>query len=240
MATSPSSSRKRMSFIEDDDGASTSNGVDELVKELGDTDITNKSQQHTNSTSPSQSSFIDSKSTEYSATSLRSLGYYKYKNESYSYNKESHSKSSSLDSIDNIRTIWAAGLERRRRAVCFSGMDGQQQEQPPTKRRRFQRRNSKTPQMILKAMSFLSDDLSCTREGRGKTTAAATTATMSSSSDKDKDKEKAAVIGNSTQATQKQDNREGEDDCWSDGLEIAEQILQQIHKRRMSEGSTTN
>jgi hypothetical protein len=115
------------------------------------------------------------------------------------------------DRMQNVHSIFAAGLERRRRAALLGYDDDDQQQkgaemgEPAAKRRRFQRRNSKTPAMLFKSMSFLPQDLF------------------------NDDKPTTAEAPVNKQATQE------DDDDWDGGLEIAEQIVKHLQKRRISD-----
>ena len=167
----------------------TSAGLDQLVKGLSDTDIT-----RVTPTSPSISSL------KRPLPPLAKLGY-----------------GDSGPSLENVHSIFAAGLERRRRAaINFSSGDVKgceyEAQEPPNKRRRFQRRNSKTPAMLFKSMNFLPQDLFEEK---------------SSSEDKSKSEEEKRI----PRAPQDDDND------WDGGLEIAEQLVKHLQKRRMSDVS---
>ena len=120
--------------------------------------------------------------------------------------------------MDNVHSIFAAGLERRRReAYCLGyGEKGNDTEaEPPVKRRRFQRRNSKTPAMLFNAMKILPGDLF---------------------TDDKIDVPKPTVNSLAT-TTKPQDDDDDAD--WDGGLEIAEQLVKQLQKRRTSDASVT-
>jgi hypothetical protein len=124
------------------------------------------------------------------------------------------------DRMQNVHSIFAAGLERRRRAALLGyDDDGQQQqkgsevEEPPAKRRRFQRRNSKTPAMLFKSMSFLPQDLF-------------------------NDENSATTEATKNMATEHAKATQEDDDDWDGGLEIAEQIVQHLQKRRASDADS--
>jgi hypothetical protein len=89
------------------------------------------------------------------------------------------------------------------RKVCFDAADygyGEDTvEEPPVKRRRFQRRNSKTPAMLM-AMSTASLDLDFLEK---------------------KDEEKKEEI-----------SKNEDEDSWESGLEIAEELVKHLQRRR--------
>jgi hypothetical protein len=117
-------------------------------------------------------------------------------------------------SAENVHSIFAAGLERRRRAaISFSSdtKDGEEAE-PPTKRRRYQRRNSKTSAMLFSSMNFLSQDLF---------------------DDDNATANKSAEDGKGSVPRAPQDD----DADWDGGLEIAEQLVKHLQKRRLSDVS---
>ncbi|EEC48968.1 predicted protein [Phaeodactylum tricornutum CCAP 1055/1] len=103
-------------------------------------------------------------------------------------------------------------LRRQKREVCFESDYGYDEDlvEPEPKRRRFQRRNSKTPQMLmamspsLLSLDFLDKDKN---EGQMKTISEIP---LSFSDDED-------------------------DDAWDGGLEIAEELVKHLQKRRDSQ-----
>ena len=138
--------------------------------------------------------------------------------------------------LDNVHSIFAAGLERRRReAYCLGyGVDKttsattSSSAEPPNKRRRFQRRNSKTPAMLFSAMKmpqelFDTDDDDNNNNSSSKTP-----------------KEVYANARAALQRAALQKAAPEEDDAdWDGGLEIAEQLVKQLQKkRRMSDASS--
>jgi hypothetical protein len=153
-------------------------GLDQLVKDLSDTGITREAPM-----------------VQFSAKDFLKRSLYSGNN----------------DRMQNVHSIFAAGLERRRRAALlgYDDDDLQQKEaemgEPAAKRRRFQRRNSKTPAMLFKSMSFLPQDLF--------------------------NDEKPTIVEApvNTQASQ------ADEDDWDGGLEIAEQIVKHLQKRRISD-----
>lgn len=114
-------------------------------------------------------------------------------------------------SIENVHSIFAAGLQRRRREALNFSSDTKKCDfdvEPPTKRRRFQRRNSKTPAMLFKSMSFLPQDLFTDKE----------------------------TSSNTISAEQGIPRAPQDDDGdWDDGLEIAEELVKHLQKRRLSD-----
>lgn len=134
--------------------------------------------------------------------------------------------------LDNVHSIFAAGLERRRReAYCLGyGVDkttaattlSLSSAEPPNKRRRFQRRNSKTPAMLFSAMKMPQELFDTDDDDNS-----------SSSSKTPKE-----VYASARAALQKAAPEEGDAD-WDGGLEIAEQLVKQLQKkRRMSDASS--
>lgn len=104
--------------------------------------------------------------------------------------------------------------QQARKAVTFDygyGYDEPLQQDRPAKRRRFQRRNSKTPAMLM-AMSAAALDLDFL--------------------DKEEEEEQ-----NKT-TTVKPVAEEDDDDSWDGGLEIAEELVKQLQQRRKSNASS--
>jgi len=124
--------------------------------------------------------------------------------------------------LENVRTIFAAGLERRRREAYQLGYGDDKPtlagSEPPAKRRRFQRRNSKTPAMLLNSFKVRPQALFEPEEPMENPSAADVKTAMRTFS-----------VATSTA---------GDDDAdWDDGLEIAESLVKQLQKRRMSDVS---
>lgn len=121
--------------------------------------------------------------------------------------------SKSLYSVQNVHSIFAAGLERRRRLAAQQlqlgyGIDTvTSSEEPPVKRRRFQRRNSKTPAMLFQSLNILPQDLF-------------------------KDSSQPPAVATSTKPQTTDD-----DEDWDGGLEIAKQLVAHLKKRRASDAS---
>lgn len=113
-----------------------------------------------------------------------------------------------INRLQNVHSIFAAGLERRRRAALLGyGDDTVEGAERPVKRRRFQRRNSKTPAMLFKTLNILPKDLFDDMPApKAKETPAAPTA-------------------------------KDDDEDWEGGLEIAEQLVAHLQKRRQSDAS---
>ena len=127
----------------------------------------------------------------------------------------------SLYGGQNVHTIFAAGLERRRRLAAAQlqlgyGVEsaGTSTAEPPMKRRRFQRRNSKTPAMLFKSMNFLPKDLF---------------------------EDKPSKVEDSAPKPQQQQRKTAteDDDDWEGGLEIAEQLVAHLKQRRLSDASVS-
>jgi len=120
-------------------------------------------------------------------------------------------------SIENVHSIFAAGLERRRRAAmadlgygndaCTANNDTQGEQ--PNKRRRFQRRNSKTSAMLFKTLNSLPTDF------------------FAEESKKEEAPKPTPVV------------KTDDEDDWDGGLEIAEQLVKHLQKRRASDASVT-
>lgn len=132
-------------------------------------------------------------------------------------------------SLNSVRSAFVLDLESRqqKKEVSFDsyGYDygygpdvevkhsDSQQETPPSKRRRFQRRNSKTPAMLMAMHSPLLLHLDFLEEK--------------------KDKEKAAT-GSETTESLTPEAQSWKSDSWDGGLEIAEELVKHLQKRRSS------
>jgi hypothetical protein len=89
------------------------------------------------------------------------------------------------------------------------------EEEPPVKRRRFERRNSKTPQMLMAmSASLLSLELMTTNDV---------------DVDEDEDEDESLI---KTSASVEDDDDEESEECWDGGLEIAEQLVKHLQERR--------
>lgn len=123
-------------------------------------------------------------------------------------------------SLENVHSIFAAGLERRRRAAALNlgyeskGPDDDEAE-PTRKKRRFQRRNSKTPAMLFKSMNILSQDLF-------------------------EDTKPSEPWRTIPETHGRPESKQDDDADWDSGLEIAEEIVKHLQKRRLSDVSASS
>jgi hypothetical protein len=130
----------------------------------------------------------------------------------YSLNKLMSNRKTTLK---NLHSSFIHDLEMRRdlKSVAFDSIDYGYGEdapgtEPPAKKRRFQRRNSKTPAMLMRMNSPLTN--------------------LDFLANLEMDEQ-----GNPTQTGD-------DDDNWDGGLEIAEELVQQIRNRRCSSASSSS
>ena len=203
MSATPSSNKRS---LEEQTGF-----VDQLVKDMNDTGITRAA------AAPLQQKLGSSSSSSSTIDFLK-------RNSLYGYGS-SNSSSSNGPVLDNVHSIFAAGLERRRREAYCLGYGGEKTTaatttaaggEPPNKRRRFQRRNSKTPAMLFSAMK-MPQELFDTEDDDGS---------------KKQKKTPTEVFANASAP------RGDDDEDWDGGLEIAEQLVKQLQKRRLSDASS--
>jgi hypothetical protein len=120
--------------------------------------------------------------------------------------------SSRRSGLHSLHTKFAEDImmEQTRRAVSFEGsVEKQDLAEPPfNKRRRFQRRNSKTAAMLFSSMSSV----------------------VASSVLGDAKEPAAEIISRSAPGAD-------DDACWDGGLEIAEELVRQLKLRRQSLGN---
>ena len=137
---------------------------------------------------------------------------------------------SGRSSLKSVRSAFVLDLEsnKQKKDVSFDACDygygygpdeddkpsQPQLESPPTKRRRFQRRNSKTPAMLMAMNSPLLFHLDFLEDK--------------------KEREKTAAAGSEVSETSNSESQSRKPDSWDGGLEIAEELVKHLQKHRKS------
>jgi hypothetical protein len=125
---------------------------------------------------------------------------------------------SSRKSLNAVRSAFVLDLESRREKKVSFGVSeaatdygyGDCAQEPPTKKRRFERRNSKTPAMLMQMASMKSTMLNF-------------------------DFTKLDVEADAEGKSAKKQTKDGEADEWDGGLEIAEELVMHLQNRRQNQ-----